>query len=88
MSKVTRWAKRVQHSTSETLGDLRSFAAGYRHFKKNGVTPPEAYTSMRRLYRKTNGRFNDAMGNHVRLCIASKTRISMRAYSKTLHRVK
>ena len=63
MSKVTRWAKRVQHSTSETLGDLRSFAAGYRHFKKNGVTPPEAYTSMRRLYRKTNGRFNDAMGN-------------------------
>ncbi|MFK7768828.1 MAG: phytanoyl-CoA dioxygenase family protein [Mariniblastus sp.] len=62
MSKVTRWAKRVQHSTSETLGDLRSFAAGYRHFKKNGVTPPEAYTSMRRLYRKTNGRFNDALG--------------------------
>ena len=66
MSKVTRWAKRVQHSTSETLGDLRSFATGYRHYKKNGVTPPHAYTSMRRLYRKTNGRFNDAMGSLCR----------------------
>lgn len=63
MSKVTRWAKRVRHSTSETIGDLRSFASGYRAFKKSGVTPEEAYSSMRRLYRKTNGRFNDAMGS-------------------------
>ena len=63
MSKVTRWAKRVQHSTSETIGDLRSFASGYRTYKKSGVTPEDAYSSMRRLYRKTNGRFNDAMGS-------------------------
>jgi len=63
MSKVTRWAKRVKQSTSETIGDLRSFAMGYRQFKKSGVTPPNAYSSMRRLYRKTNGRFNDALGN-------------------------
>lgn len=63
MSKVTRWANRVRHSTTETLGDLRCFATGYRHFKKSGATPAEAYSSMRRLYRKTNGRFNDAMGS-------------------------
>jgi hypothetical protein len=67
MSKVTRWANRVRFSTKETLGDLRCFATGYRQFKKNGATPPEAYCSMRRLFRKTNGRFNDAMG---RLCKA------------------
>lgn len=67
MSKVTRWAKQIRHSTSETLGDLRCFASGYRQFKKNGQTPAEAYTSMRRLFRKTNGRFNDAMG---RICKA------------------
>ena len=63
MSKVTRWANRLRHSTTETLGDLRCFASGYRHFKKRGATPAEAYTSMRRLFRKTNGRFNDAMGS-------------------------
>lgn len=63
MSKVTRWAKRVRHSTSETIGDLKCFATGYRQYKKSGVTPPGAYSSMRRLYRKTNGRFNDAMGS-------------------------
>ncbi len=63
MSKVTRWAKRVGHSTTETLGDLRCFASGYREFKKSGMTPQGAYSSMRRLYRKTNGRFNDAMGS-------------------------
>jgi hypothetical protein len=63
MSKVTRWAKRVRHSTTETVGDLRCFASGYREFKKSGTTPQDAYSSMRRLYRKTNGRFNDAMGN-------------------------
>ena len=62
MSKVTRWAKRVQHSTLETIGELRSFASGYREFKKSGRTPDQAYASMRRLYSKTNGRFNDAMG--------------------------
>lgn len=62
MSKVTRWAKRVRHSTTETLGDLRCFAAGYREYKKSGTTPQDAYSSMRRLYRKTNGRFNDALG--------------------------
>lgn len=66
MSKVTRWAKRVRHSTQETLGDLRSFASGYREFKKSGTTPEGAYSSMRRLYRKTNGRFNDAMGGLCR----------------------
>ena len=63
MSKVTRWAKRVKHSASETIGDLQSFVSGYREFKKSGTTPDEAYSSMRRLYRKTNGRFNDAMGS-------------------------
>jgi len=63
MSKVTRWAKRVKHSTSETIGDLRSFVSGYREYKKCGTTPDAAYSSMRRLYRKTNGRFNDAMGS-------------------------
>ncbi len=63
MSKVTRWANRVRFSTQQTIGDLRCFATGYRQFKKNGSTPPEAYSSMRRLFRKTNGRFNDAMGS-------------------------
>ena len=62
MSKVTRWAKRVRHSSFETMGDLRNFASGYREYQSSGVTPPEAYSSMRRLYRKTNGRFNDLMG--------------------------
>lgn len=66
MSKVTRWAKRVSHWSQETWGDLRSFTSGYRQFKRDGTTPPEAYTSMRRLYRKTNGRFNDAMGGLCR----------------------
>lgn len=62
MSKISQFAKQLQPWRSQTWGDLRSFAAGYRVYKKSGVTPPEAYMSMRRLYKRTNGRFNDAMG--------------------------
>jgi hypothetical protein len=62
MSKMSRWAKRVQHTAREFTSDTSSVISGYREFKRDGVTPEAAYSSMRRLYRTTNGRFNDAVG--------------------------
>ncbi len=62
MSKLGRWTKQVSHSTKEIVRDVSNVLSGYREFKKNGATPEVAYMSMRRLYRVTNGRFNDAVG--------------------------
>ncbi len=62
MSKISRWAKQASHSSKEIIRDVSCVLSGYRDFKKSGHTPESAYFSMRRLYRKTNGRFNDAIG--------------------------
>lgn len=62
MSKISRWTKRVSHSTKEIVRDVACVMSGLREFKKEGTTPEDAYLSMRRLYRTTNGRFNDVMG--------------------------
>lgn len=59
---MSRWAKRTQLSTREFISDTSSVLSGYREFKRDGTTPETAYLSMRRLYRTTNGRFNDAVG--------------------------
>lgn len=40
--------------------------AGLREFEREGKTSDAAYSSMRRLYRTTNGRFNDMMGTVCR----------------------
>jgi ectoine hydroxylase-related dioxygenase (phytanoyl-CoA dioxygenase family) len=47
---------------------LLRFLQGYRHYRRTGETPREAYADMRRLFRMTNGRFNDtlAMMSRVR----------------------
>lgn len=62
MSKLGRWSKRVSHSTKEIVRDVSNVLSGYREFKRMGSTSDQAYASMRRLYRTTNGRFNDAVG--------------------------
>lgn len=62
MSKFSRWTKQVSHSTKEIVRDVACVMSGLREFKKDGKTPEQAYFSMRRLYRTTNGRFNDVMG--------------------------
>jgi hypothetical protein len=67
MSKIGRWSRRMSHSTKEILRDVANVMSGYREFKRNGSTSDEAYASMRRLYRKTNGRFNDAVGGLCRI---------------------
>ncbi|MEL7499155.1 MAG: phytanoyl-CoA dioxygenase family protein [Planctomycetota bacterium] len=61
MSKISRWTKRVSQSTRELVNDVMTVMSGLREYKKAGKTPEEAYFSMRRLYRTTNGRFNDVM---------------------------
>jgi hypothetical protein len=38
---------------------VRTFVGGYREFRRSGVTPLSAYSSLRELYWRTNGRFND-----------------------------
>jgi Phytanoyl-CoA dioxygenase (PhyH) len=50
----------------EKLGSVRleaslvkTFLEGYREFRRTGITPVSAYSSMRQLYWRTNGRFND-----------------------------
>ncbi len=62
MSKFSRWTKQVSHSTKEIVRDVACVMSGMREFKKDGKTPNESYCSMRRLYRTTNGRFNDVVG--------------------------
>ena len=37
------------------------FARAYAAFLRRGATSPEGYADMRRLYRMTNGRWNDAV---------------------------
>lgn len=62
MSKISRWTKRMSQSTRELVGDVTNVLSGIRQYKKEGETPQAAYLSMRRLFRNTNGRFNDVMG--------------------------
>jgi hypothetical protein len=40
-------------------GLVRTFVGGYREFRRSGMTPLSAYSSLRELYCRTNGRFND-----------------------------
>ncbi len=63
MSKISRWTKQISQSSKEIVRDVSCVLSGYREYKRDGKTPEQAYYSMRRLYRTTNGRFNDAMGN-------------------------
>ena len=46
---------------------LIRFVRGYLKYRKTGVTPPEAYVDMRRLFRLTNGRFNDFAAQIARM---------------------
>ena len=62
MSKISRWTKRMSQSTRELVSDVANVLSGIRQYKKEGSTPESAYLSMRRLFRNTNGRFNDVMG--------------------------
>lgn len=41
------------------IKDIRIFLKGYSAYKKEKQTPEAAYLSMRRLFSKTNGRFNN-----------------------------
>ena len=41
------------------IKDIRTFLKGYSVYKKEKQTPEAAYLSMRRLFSKTNGRFNN-----------------------------
>jgi hypothetical protein len=43
----------------EKLDLLKTFWSGYKTFQKTGVTPREAWVSLRKLYAETNGWFND-----------------------------
>ena len=52
--KVRRYPKPVWLSIL-----LARYVRGYWRYLKTGVTPNEAYIDLRRLYRLTNGRFND-----------------------------
>lgn len=67
MSKLGRWTKQLSHSTKEIVRDVSTVLSGYREYKRSGSTSDEAYACMRRLYRTTNGRFNDAVGGLCRL---------------------
>lgn len=44
---------------------LRTFLGGLRRYERDGVTPGEAFQSMRQLHFLTNGRMNDAMAAAV-----------------------
>ncbi len=46
---------------------LSRFLRGYRDFRRTGSTSAQAYRSMRELYWRTNGRFNDSMAFFVGL---------------------
>lgn len=63
MSKVSRWAHSVRHSTRQLAGDVATVVSGYREYRREGRTSDEAYSSLRRLFRSTNGRFNDVVGS-------------------------
>ena len=76
MSKFSRWAKSVQHSTRQLVGDVSTVASGYRQFQSDGQTSSEAYASLRRLFRTTDGRFNDAVGGLCR-CLHAKQSIDL-----------
>lgn len=67
MSKISRWTKQISQSGKEMIRDVSTVISGIREFKRNGQTPDDAYFSMRRLYRTTNGRFNDVIGQICRI---------------------
>lgn len=73
MSKLGRWTKRMSHSTREVVRDLTTVMSGYREYKRTGWTSDVAYASMRRLYRTTNGRFNDAVGGMCKILHPKQT---------------
>ncbi len=46
---------------------LYRFLRGYLKYHRTGSTPPQAYADMRRLFRMTNGRFNDLVARVERI---------------------
>jgi hypothetical protein len=58
---ISTRAARGHPRAGEVGGHLEAYMAGYRHFAATGVTPHEAYASMRALSVITDNRFNDAI---------------------------
>lgn len=52
---------------AETLAAFKTFLKGFKEFEKHGVTTPDAYPAMRKLYVDTNGWFNDIF--HFLYCL-------------------
>jgi|RhiMetdeSRZDD1v2_1073273.scaffolds.fasta_scaffold36455_6 phytanoyl-CoA dioxygenase PhyH len=55
--------RRMVREKIRTLGRnaalVRTFVGGYQEFRRSGMTPLSAYSSLRELYWRSNGRFND-----------------------------